>query len=114
MVYQEVDGQSGRHHYHPNVGQGVKLHGDESIGTALRPIREDLMEKYTTFDNWWTEYVKTSTLNTLHLSFIDVDVLREEMRKAFSRELPMQDAIQPDDTEIHVQIHRECPNCGAM
>ena len=56
------------------------------------------MEKYTTFDNWWTEYVKTSTLNTLHLSFIDVDVLREEMRKAFSRELPMQDAIQPDDS----------------
>jgi len=47
------------------------------------------MEKFKSFNDWWSAYCKVSSLNKIHLSFIDVDILRKEMEFAFSRTLPV-------------------------
>ena len=40
------------------------------------------------FDRWWEKYRRVSGLNKIHLSFLDVDVLKAELRLAFYRKLP--------------------------
>ena len=40
------------------------------------------------FDRWWEKYRRVSGLNKIHLSFLDVDVLKAELRLAFYRDLP--------------------------
>jgi len=46
------------------------------------------MKKFETFDEWWTAYTKISSLNKQHLSFLDVNIIRKEMKLAFMRILP--------------------------
>jgi len=40
-----------------------------------------------TFDEWWKEYCKISSLNKEYLSFLDVDILKEEFKLAFEHKL---------------------------
>ena len=46
------------------------------------------MKKYDDFYEWWKDYSRISSLNKIHLSFLDVDVLQDELKLAFNRKLP--------------------------
>ena len=40
------------------------------------------------FNEWWKNYCKMSSLNKEYLSFLDVDILKDEMKLAFYHKFP--------------------------